>query len=139
MKITKQLLRSQVGCRLVDAVYIDLSDRQLVSLENLSVCPKLQTILASQNDIDAILTTIIRCRELWKIDLSCNRLFFIWQTKYIQRCANKLIYRETYERKRVENFFKTANSKRPMLLLLDILTVIIPLDYPYECILLDSS
>ncbi|RDD46259.1 hypothetical protein TrispH2_001394 [Trichoplax sp. H2] len=166
MKITKQLLRSQVGCRLVDAVYIDLSDRQLVSLENLSVCPKLQTILASQNDIDAILTTIIRCRELWKIDLSCNRIrclegfgcFYslgtinlannniswtdlqhlrnvhildlcLYGNKELEKDPN---YRAqvidglpymwmldgkfvtSYERKRVENFFKTANSKRPM-------------------------
>ena len=88
-----QLLKEYTPSSLEEAKYIDLSGKDIgrrqivilnhltlkhclflsVAIERLGICRRLQTLVLCGNSIDA-LRNVDCCRQLWKIDLSGNRV-----------------------------------------------------------------
>ncbi|XP_031561141.1 uncharacterized protein LOC116297119, partial [Actinia tenebrosa] len=73
MRISNQLLRSRAARPLYSTELIDLSHLELVSVDRLELCPKLQTLILRQNRIEAV-PNLDCCPQLWKIDLANNKL-----------------------------------------------------------------
>ena len=73
MRITGQLLRSRSKRPLSQVQYLDLSSTNIVTLNQLELCPKLTTLIASHNRLESV-PNLDCCPELWKLDLSHNKL-----------------------------------------------------------------
>ncbi|CAB3977157.1 uncharacterized protein LOC110062170 [Paramuricea clavata] len=73
MRITGQLLRSRSKRPLNQVRYLDLSSTNIVTLNQLELCPKLTTLIANHNHLESV-PNLDCCPELWKLDLSHNKL-----------------------------------------------------------------
>ncbi|XP_077980954.1 uncharacterized protein LOC144436126 [Glandiceps talaboti] len=73
MRITSQLLRSRAKRPLQSTEYIDLSCLDIVAIERLGQCQKLQTLVLRDNSIGAVENLSV-CPQLWKLDLGNNRI-----------------------------------------------------------------
>ncbi|XP_071954199.1 uncharacterized protein [Antedon mediterranea] len=73
MRLSKQILLSKAKKKLKSVEYIDLSDLDIVAIEWLSLCPKLQSLNLRNNYID-IVCNLTSCNQLWNIDLANNRI-----------------------------------------------------------------
>ncbi|EDO32281.1 predicted protein [Nematostella vectensis] len=73
MRVSSQLLRSRAARPLHGVEYLDLSHSDLVSVDKLELCPKLQCLILRDNRIEAV-PDIDCCPQLWRIDLANNRL-----------------------------------------------------------------
>ncbi|KAK3716748.1 hypothetical protein QZH41_018228, partial [Actinostola sp. cb2023] len=73
MRVSSQLLRSRAARPLHSAQLVDLSHLNVVSVERLELCPKLQTLNLRDNRIEAV-PNLDCCPQLWKIDLANNKL-----------------------------------------------------------------
>nr|XP_034310953.1 uncharacterized protein LOC105347423 isoform X6 [Crassostrea gigas] len=73
MRITTQFLRSKCKGPLPAAEYLDLSNSEIVVIEKLSNCPKLQTLVLRGNKIYEV-SNLECCSQLWNVDLSNNEI-----------------------------------------------------------------
>ncbi|XP_078317601.1 uncharacterized protein LOC111119226 isoform X1 [Crassostrea virginica] len=73
MRITTQFLRSKCKGPLPAAEYLDLSNSEIVVIEKLSNCPKLQTLILRGNRIYEV-SNFECCPQLWNVDLSNNEI-----------------------------------------------------------------
>lgn len=73
MRITAQFLRSKCKGPLPAAEYLDLSNSEIVVIEKLSNCPKLQTLVLRGNKIYEV-SNLECCSQLWNVDLSNNEI-----------------------------------------------------------------
>ncbi|XP_028413476.1 uncharacterized protein LOC114536318 [Dendronephthya gigantea] len=73
MRITGQLLRRRSSKPLNEVRHLDLSSTNIVTLNQLELCPKLTTLIASHNLLESV-NNLDSCPELWKLDLSHNKL-----------------------------------------------------------------
>ncbi|CAB4007325.1 predicted protein, partial [Paramuricea clavata] len=66
------LLRSRSKRPLNQVRYLDLSSTNIVTLNQLELCPKLTTLIANHNHLESV-PNLDCCPELWKLDLSHNK------------------------------------------------------------------
>ncbi|XP_064625626.1 uncharacterized protein LOC135486618 isoform X2 [Lineus longissimus] len=73
MRISGQLLRSRAHSPLQSLEYLDLSNLEIVAIEKLNLCPKLQTLILRGNTISEV-ENLSYCSQLWKLDLGNNKV-----------------------------------------------------------------
>eukprot|EP00794_Sanderia_malayensis_P009916 gene9916-10931_t len=71
--ITPQMLRSLTNDPLGSITFLDLSFSGIQRINGLAFCPNIEVAILHGNCID-ILPNLRCCKQLWKIDLSCNKL-----------------------------------------------------------------
>ena len=72
-RVTKSFLRSVTNDPLSSITFLDLSSCGLKRITGLAACPNIEIVIASNNEIDTLMD-LSGCRQLWKLDVSCNEL-----------------------------------------------------------------
>ena len=72
-RVTKSFLRSVTNDPLGSITLLNLSDCGLKRITGLSACPNIEIVIANNNEIDTLMD-LSGCRQLWKLDVSCNEL-----------------------------------------------------------------
>eukprot|EP00039_Didymoeca_costata_P024673 m.11096 g.11096 ORF g.11096 m.11096 type:complete len:1028 (-) comp4375_c0_seq1:1442-4525(-) len=75
-KLKSEELAEVIGQPLSEVTCINLSEHNLDAVDKLTACQKLNTLILRRNFLTKV-PRIDACRNLWNIDLSCNRIDYL--------------------------------------------------------------